>query len=122
MSLISNALLILARHGCHPASRRLCRFEDARVLRWASSKQSPRLPSDLNKPSRAFVGLVGERYFPNRLYVRIDLSDTLLVFGNEHVTDTLTGQLTSLTTLNSATFAIGFDVHFWAHSSRVLVF
>ena len=76
----------------------------------------------MNKPSRAFVGLVGERYFPNRLYVRIDLSDTLLVFGNEHVTDTLTGQLTSLTTLNSATFAIGFDVHFWAHSSRVLVF
>jgi hypothetical protein len=112
MSLISNALLILARHGCHPASRRVCRFEDARVLRWASAKQSPRLPSNLNKPSRAFVDLVGARYFQNHLYVRLDFSDTLLAFGNEHVADTLTGQFTSLDTLNSATFAIGFGVHF----------
>jgi len=58
------------------------------------------------------VGLVGERYFPNHLFVRLDLSDTLLAFGNEHVTDTMTGTLTRLGTRNNATFAIGFGLHF----------
>jgi hypothetical protein len=58
------------------------------------------------------VGLVGERYFPNHFYVRLDLSDTLLAFGDDHVTDTATGQLTRLGTRNNATLAIGFGVHF----------
>jgi hypothetical protein len=58
------------------------------------------------------VGLVGERYFPNHIYVRLDLSDTLIVFGNEHVADALTGRLTRLGMRNDATLAIGFGVHF----------
>jgi hypothetical protein len=57
------------------------------------------------------VGLVGERYFPNHFYVRLDLSDTLLAFGDDHITDTVTGRLTRLGTRNNATFAIGFGVH-----------
>src|SRR5580704_7992477 len=31
------------------------------------------------------VGLVGERYFPNHVYVRLDLSDTVLALGHERV-------------------------------------
>jgi hypothetical protein len=58
------------------------------------------------------VGIVGERYFPDHLFVRLDLSVTLVAFGNEHVTDTVTGQLIRLGTRNNATFAIGFGVHF----------
>jgi hypothetical protein len=58
------------------------------------------------------VGLIGERYFTDHLYVRLDLSDTIVAFGNEHVADTITGQLTRLGARNNASFAIGFGVHF----------
>jgi hypothetical protein len=58
------------------------------------------------------VGFVGERYFPNHLFVRLDLSNTLLTFGNEHVTDTVTGRFTRIGTRNNATLAIGFGVYF----------
>jgi hypothetical protein len=58
------------------------------------------------------VGVIGERYLSDHLYLRLDLSDTIVAYGNEKVADTVTGQLNRLGTRNNATFAIGFGVHF----------